>query len=113
MVIKFTETDGIQIAEFTEVNRFTLAVTEEVRNQLKPILSSEGAKLIIDFRNIEFIDSSGIGCIISLVKTAKSNGAKIKLCSLCPGVMEVFELLHLQMILEIEKDTENCISSQP
>ena len=38
---------------------------------LKPILSQEGNKMIFDFKNIEFIDSSGIGCIISLVKTAQ------------------------------------------
>lgn len=73
MITKLTEQKGCIIAEFIDLKRFTLAVTEEVKSELKPILSQEGNKMIFDFKNIEFIDSSGIGCIISLVKTAKSN----------------------------------------
>ena len=67
MITKLTEQKGCIIAEFIDLKRFTLAVTEEVKSELKPILSQEGNKMIFDFKNIEFIDSSGIGCIISLV----------------------------------------------
>ena len=77
MITKLTEQKGCIIAEFIDLKRFTLAVTEEVKSELKPILSQEGNKMIFDFKNIEFIDSSGIGCIISLVKTAKSNHSEI------------------------------------
>uniref|UniRef100_UPI001898C6A2 STAS domain-containing protein n=1 Tax=Odoribacter splanchnicus TaxID=28118 RepID=UPI001898C6A2 len=65
----------------------------------------------IDFKNIEFIDSSGIGCIISLVKTAKSNHSEIKLCNISSEVMDVLELLHLPMILDIEPDLASALTS--
>ena len=94
MITKLTEQKGCIIAEFIDLKRFTLAVTEEVKSELKPILSQEGNKMIFDFKNIEFIDSSGIGCIISLVKTAKSNHSEIKLCNISSEVMDVLELLH-------------------
>ena len=67
--------------------------------------------MIFNFEGIEFIDSSGIGCIISLVKTAKSNQSEIKLCHLSKEVMDVMELLHLPMILDIEKNIESCLQS--
>lgn len=111
MVTKLTEGEGCIIAEFTDLKRFTLSATEEVKSELKPILSKEGTKLIFDFQPVEFIDSSGIGCIISLVKTAKSNRSEIKLCNLSHAVIEVIELLHLQMILDIEKDVKSGIES--
>lgn len=111
MITQLTEQDGFKVAEFIDLKRFTLAVTEEVKTELKPILSQKGTRLIFNFKNIEFIDSSGIGCIISLVKTAKSNQAEIKLCNLSNEVMEVMELLHLPMILDIEKDVESSIKS--
>ena len=63
MITKLTEQKGCIIAEFIDLKRFTLAVTEEVKSELKPILSQEGNKMIFDFKNIEFIDSSGIGFI--------------------------------------------------
>lgn len=76
MITKLTEQKGCIIAEFIDLKRFTLAVTEEVKSELKPILSQEGNKMIFDFKNIEFIDSSGIGCIISLEEFYK-----LKYCS--------------------------------
>lgn len=111
MVTKLTEQAGCTVAEFIELKRFTLAITEEVKSELKPLLTQAGMKLILNLKHIEFIDSSGIGCIISLVKTAKSNGAEIKLCNLSGDVMDVIELLHLQMIFDIEKDVETSIKS--
>ncbi len=111
MITKLFPQRGCIIAEFTDLKRFTLAVTEEVKTELKPILSENGVKFIFNLQNVEFIDSSGIGCIISLVKTAKSCQSEIKLCNLSPAVMEIMNLLHLSMIFDIEKDVESCIRS--
>lgn len=111
MVTKFTEKKECIIAEFIDLTRFTLVVTEEVKAELKPVLAQPGTKFILDLKPIEFIDSSAIGCIISLVKTAKSCGSEIKLCNLSKDVFEVMDLLHLQMILDIEKDVESAIQS--
>lgn len=111
MITKLTLKENIQIAEFKDLKRFTLAVAEEVKSDLKPLLAQKGEKMILDFTNIDFIDSSGIGCVISLIKTAKNAGSEIKLCNLSKEVMDIFELLHLQLIIEIEKDRESCIKS--
>lgn len=109
MLTKLTEQNGCIIAEFVDLKRFTLAITEEVKSELKPELSNEGQKVILNLHNIEFIDSSGIGCIISLVKTAKSHNSEIKICNLSKEVRDIFDLLHLQMILDIETDIESAI----
>ena len=37
MIIKLDERNGIKIATFASLSRFTLAVTEEVKNELKPV----------------------------------------------------------------------------
>lgn len=109
MVIKLQEKEGIRIARFAELSRFTLAVIEEVKHELKPILSQENTKMILDMKDINFIDSSGIGCIISLVKAAKSNGSAFILCNLNKDVADVIDLLHLQMILDIQPDLPSAL----
>ncbi len=38
MIIKLTEKDGIKIARFASLSRFTLAITEDVKSELKPEL---------------------------------------------------------------------------
>ena len=111
MVTQLTKRHGVFIAEFQEVKRFSLAITEEVKKELKPVLSQENTHFILNLDNIEFIDSSGIGCIISLVTAAKSNRSEIKLCNLSEEVMGVINLLNLQMILDIEKDVESAFQA--
>ena len=111
MITQVTEQHGIYIAGFRDLKRFTLASTENVRNELKPLLVKGSIRLIFDLGNIEFIDSSGIGCIISLVKTAKSNQSEIRLCNISKEVMEIIHLLRLEMILNIEKNVENALQA--
>lgn len=109
MIFKLTENNNCKIAEFESVRRFTLVLSEGVKTELKPILSEPGTQMILSLKNIDFIDSSGIGCVISLVKTAKSCGSRLLLCDLSKEVWTVFNLLHLEMILNIEPDIESCI----
>lgn len=101
MITKITEQRGSLVAEFIELKRFTLVNVEKVKTELTPILSQENTHLILDFQKIEFIDSSAIGCIISLVKTAQKHGGSVKLANITPNVMDVLELLRLPMILDI------------
>lgn len=105
------EQQGCVIAGLVDVKRFNLAITEDVKSELKPLLSQKGTKLILSLENIEFVDSSGIGCIISLVKAARNYGSGIKICSMTKEVVDIFELLHLQMILDIEENVESAIKS--
>lgn len=111
MIFNVTEKSKIHVAEFAELKRFTLATTEGVKEELRPILSVKGAKLILSLKNIEFIDSSAIGCIISLAKTAKLSGSYLKISDLCEQVTYTFNLLHLHMLFEIENDAEAAIIS--
>ena len=88
MITKLFPQRGCIIAEFTDLKRFTLAVTEEVKTELKPILSENGVKFIFNLQNVEFIDSSGIGCIISLVKTAMSAATTYKIYEKCNKILQ-------------------------
>ena len=110
MILKVTEQNGITIVEFVDVTRFTLASADEVKTELRPLLNNKDCRMLFDFHDIEFVDSSAIGCIIALFKTAKSVGSSLKLCNLTPEVLKIFELLHLQVIFDITGTRESCMA---
>ena len=107
MILKVTEQNGITIVEFVDVTRFTLASADEVKTELRPLLNNKDCRMLFDF---QFVDSSAIGCIIALFKTAKSVGSSLKLCNLTPEVLKIFELLHLQVIFDITGTRESCMA---
>ena len=59
-------------------------------------------KIILDFSQTIFIDSSGIGALISNLKTTKAKGIELVLKSVGSQVMAVFSLTSLDQVLTIE-----------
>jgi anti-anti-sigma factor len=53
----------------------------------------------LDFEQISFVDSSGIGLLIALVKNMKERGNRVVITHLSPDVKKVFSLLQLPEIL--------------
>jgi anti-anti-sigma factor len=72
--------------------------TEVVEEELIPKLASEKA-ININFENVPFVDSSGMGLLLNLVQTLKETGTKVIVSNVREEVMEVFELLQLPDIL--------------
>ncbi|WP_309123091.1 STAS domain-containing protein [Paenibacillus sp.] len=53
----------------------------------------------IDFGGVPFVDSSGIGLLIALVRALQQEGKQVEIVRVREEVMEVFDLLQLQEIL--------------
>lgn len=62
-------------------------------------------RIVLDFSQTIFIDSSGIGALISNVKTAKAKKIELVLTGVRPQVMAVFSLTSLDQVLTIEPST--------
>src|SRR6476620_7652413 len=65
--------------------------------------STVPSKIVLDFSQTTFIDSSGIGALVSNLKFAKQRGSDLVLRSLKPQVMAVFALTSLDQVLTIEQ----------
>ncbi|MGG3564869.1 STAS domain-containing protein [Neobacillus rhizosphaerae] len=59
--------------------------------------------LILDFSNLEFIDSTGIGAIMELIYLAKENNFSIELQGMDEGIKQIFEVVGLFMIMKVLK----------
>ncbi len=66
-------------------------------------------KIILDFGQTTIIDSSGIGSLISNIKSAQSKNIQLTTCSVNPQVKLVFSLVGLNQKLSIEPNTEVII----
>ena len=58
MILQVTEQNGITIVEFINMTRFTLASADEVKTELRPLLNNKDCRMLFDFHDIEFVDSS-------------------------------------------------------
>jgi len=81
--------------------------------KMKALEEFEGGSivLLVDFSETRFVDSVGLGCLVSLLKHAAQRDAKVALCSLSPQVREIFEMTRLHRLFDIFNSKEDAEAS--
>ena len=93
------------------VNKINALIADEIKDKIIRVFDNANAKVIIDLSGIEYIDSSGFGCFLSVFKAARDNYGIVKFTSPLPKIMELFETLNLNSVFEIFQDIDSCIRS--
>lgn len=78
------------------------AAAAEVEQTLQPLYESQGKDVIIDCEKLEYIASSGLRILISILKGAKAGGSKVVLKSLSDDIKDVFKLTGFISLFEFE-----------
>ena len=78
------------------------AAAAEVEQILQPLYNSNGKDVIIDCTELEYIASSGLRILISVLKGAKAGGSKVTLKNLNDDIKDVFRLTGFINLFEIE-----------
>jgi len=103
--------DGVLIVSFKNVNRFNALIAEPVKEEMKTYFTTPNTRLVLDLDGISFIDSSGFGTFLSIMKTANNNFGYFKICNISEEVMELFKLLQLHNVFEIYNTKEDALKS--
>ena len=100
MKTKFEEIDGKFIA--TLEGEMDTAAAVEAEEVLKPLYQSNGKDVIIDCTNLEYIASSGLRILLSILKGAKNTGSKVIMRGVNDDIKNVFKLTGFISIFEFE-----------
>ena len=69
------------------------------------------ANAIIDMRNVQYVDSSGLGALISCLRVRAKHGGSLKLCSMTGRVQAMFELVRMNRVFQIYHTRRDAIQS--
>ena len=83
-----------------EIDHHTAA---DVREKIDSVISYKKPEhLIIDFRNVTFMDSSGIGLVMGRYKLLKPYGAELHVTNTSPQIGKVMKLAGLDRLAKID-----------
>ncbi len=103
--------NGVLVVKFNDTNRFNALISEPVKEELKSFFSNPNTKLVLNLEGIEFIDSTGFGVFLSVMKTANNNYGYFKIANISNEVMELFKLLQLHNVFEIYSSVDESVKS--
>ncbi|HAS1783959.1 MULTISPECIES: STAS domain-containing protein [Enterobacter cloacae complex] len=85
------------------VRRLDASVAAGFKEAIAREIGEDRKALIVDFSKIDFIDSSGLGALVSLLKMMNGKG-EMMLCALNPGIRNMFTLTRMDRIFRICPD---------
>ena len=100
MNTKFEEIDGKLMA--TLEGEMDTAAALEAEEVLKPLYNCYGKDVIIDCSNLEYIASSGLSILLSILKGANAKGSRVVMRSVNDDIKNVFQLTGLISYFEFE-----------
>lgn len=109
-MINIEKRDKVDIISFS-VSNINALITDEIRDRIIKVFDISNSKVIIDLKGVEYIDSSGFGCFLSVMKAARNNYGVLKFANPEPRVTELFKILHLHTVFQIFDNVDNCLSS--
>lgn len=84
------------------------------RQEISSLMESNVDIVLIDFQDVTFMDSSGLGALVLALKTVRAAGGKLFICSVNDQIKMLFELTSMDRVFEIfpsREDFENAVIS--
>jgi anti-anti-sigma factor len=78
------------------------ATADDLKIRLQDTLRVHGPSLVLDLEAVEFIDSTGLGMLLSLLKEAHDAGGNVRLLHPSRAVLRLLQITGLERVFEIE-----------
>jgi len=93
------------VAVLSLEGRLDASSARDIKEKVSSLSRENRVNLVIDMAGVDFIDSSGLGSLVSSLRTVNKLGGDIKISALQDQVRAVFELTRLHRIFGIYDDS--------
>ncbi len=78
-----------------------------LRREVNDVVASGADILLIDLKDVKFVDSSGLGALVSAMQTMRNANGKLFVCSISDQVRMLFELTKIDRIFQSFADQDD------
>jgi anti-sigma B factor antagonist len=104
------QVDGITVVDLS--GRITLGEGSVVlRDTVRDLLAKGEKRLLLNLGDVTYIDSSGIGELVSAFTTVRNQGGELKLLNLTKKVHDLLQITKLYTVFDVKDDEAAAIGS--
>jgi anti-sigma B factor antagonist len=110
MTITTREVSHVTIVDIK--GRITLGdETESLRETVRNLISAGKKKIILNLAHVDFIDSSGVGELVSSFTAVRNAGGDLKLLNLTKKVHDILNVTKLYTVFDVKDDEFTAVKS--
>jgi len=91
--------------------RLTSDTSDTLKKLLKELVEEEKFKIVMNLEHTDYMDSSGLGAIVSKIASTRSHKGDIRLAKPKKYVINLLELTHIDQIVKIFDDINQAVES--
>ena len=104
------QVDGVTIVDLS--GRITLGEGSVVlRDTIKDLLGKGQKKILLNLGDVSYIDSSGIGELVSAFTSVRNQGGELKLLHLTKRVQDLLQITKLYTVFDVKDDEASAIAA--
>jgi anti-sigma B factor antagonist len=104
------QVDGVTIVDLS--GRITLGEGSVVlRDTVKDLLGKGQKKILLNLGDVSYIDSSGIGELVSAFTSVRNQGGELKLLHLTKKVHDLLQITKLYTVFDVKDDEAAAITA--
>jgi anti-sigma B factor antagonist len=104
------QVDGITIVDLS--GRITLGEGSVVlRDTIRDVVAAGNKKILLNLGDVTYIDSSGIGELVSSFTSVRNQGGELKLLNLTKKVHDLLQITKLYTVFDIKDDEAQAVAS--
>ena len=81
-----------------EIDTYT---APKLRESLIPLTEQSGVEVIVDLSEVQYIDSTGLGIFVGVLKASDSNGSSLTLTGMSERIKRLFVITGLDEVINI------------
>ncbi|MCK4376359.1 MAG: STAS domain-containing protein [Candidatus Brocadiae bacterium] len=101
--------NGVTIVEIT--GRFDAVSAPEIKSDLHSLIEGGSTRLVVNLERMDFIDSAGLGVLVSCLRRTAAEGGDLRLAEVPPFCRSIFELTRLTRVFEVTASVEQAVSA--
>lgn len=110
MKIGSRQVDGVTILDLS--GRITLGEgSVQLRDAVRDLLNKGSKEILLNLADVNYIDSSGIGELVSAFTTVRNQGGELKLLKLTKKVHDLLQITKLYTVFDVQDDEAQAIGS--
>jgi anti-sigma B factor antagonist len=110
MKVAIRQVDGVTILDLS--GRITLGEGSIIlRDSVRDVLAKGSKKILLNLAQISYIDSSGIGEMVSAFTSVKNTGGELKLLNLTQKVHDLLQITKLYTVFDIWDSEASAITA--
>jgi anti-sigma B factor antagonist len=110
MKFKTRQVDGITVLDLS--GRITLGEGSiTIRDAVRDALAKGSKNIVLNLGDVNYIDSSGLGELVSAYTSVKNSGGELKLLNLTAKVHDLLQITKLYTVFDVKDDEASAIAA--